>query len=202
MCGDYSCFCRDVSGRKYSKTAIISRVCLGSTKMFPHLLHKANPVRSPREQFRYVSAEDAPYNSVLSRGMNNRLWKVSSGNNEFMITGASQAYPEIIFDYVIGHDSVLDSSKFVAVIKYGLERHNRTFRFRQSRQSKHAIRVLTDLVVRRDSENLVVAVNYYISVTPKTATLSQRYGEPLKMSSSLYSMMKKVMVHSGAYQDF
>ncbi|KFI11864.1 hypothetical protein F0223_06620 [Vibrio coralliilyticus] len=205
QCGDYRCFCRDNTGRKFSKTALISRVCLGHSKLFPHLIHKAIPFTSARNDFRKVSSDHAKelgYDSVISRGTNNNFWNISSGNNEFMITGASQAYPEIIFDYVIGEDNVSDNNYFINLISDALAKYDGATKFRQSSQSKHAVKTLKNLVTRRESDKLVTAVNYYMSVSIKNSVLASQYGNPLKPGSRLHKMLQTAMVESGAYQDY
>ncbi|MCY9864356.1 hypothetical protein OTK49_17720 [Vibrio coralliirubri] len=204
LCGDYSCFCRDISGRKFTKTALISRVCLGHSKLFPHIVNKVIK-NSVRTKFKKVSAPVAKtlgYNSVVSRGSNNRLWRISSGNNEFMITGASQAYPEIVFDYVIGNDDISNNNHFISLVASALNKYSHVSSFRKSRESQYAARTLTGLVLHRKCENLVSAVNYYMSVSTGNNLLSAKYGKPLKSTSRLYKELYKVMIKSGAYQDY
>ena len=202
QCGDYRCFCRDIDGRKFSKTALISRVCMGKSKMFPHLIHAVNPLTSTRNQFRQVSSENAPYHSVISRGTNNHFWNISSGNNEFMITGASQAYPEIMFDYVIGEDNTSDSAFFINLIKNALSKYENAWKMKPSHQSMNALQNLKHIVNSRDSEKLINAVNYYMSIRVHNTTLTGTYGSPLKPESHLYKSLQKALIESGAYQDY
>jgi hypothetical protein len=147
-------------------------------------------------------AKELGYDSVISRGTNNNFWNISSGNNEFMITGASQAYPEIIFDYVIGEDNVSDNNYFINLISGALAKYDGATKFRQSSQSKHAVKTLKNLVTRRESDKLVTAVNYYMSVSIKNSVLASQYGNPLKPGSRLHKMLQTAMVESGAYQDY
>ena len=119
-----------------------------------------------------------------------------------MITGASQAYPEIMFDYVIGEDNTSDSAFFINLIKNALSKYENAWKMKPSHQSMNALQNLKHIVNSRDSEKLINAVNYYMSIRVHNTTFAGTYGSPLKPESHLYKSLQKALIESGAYQDY